>query len=194
MSTAFDTDAQHVVRAIDTEYKSYKFRSRLEARWAVFFDHLSLKWQYEVEGFELPSGRYLPDFYFPDDDLYVEIKPARFYDDLKRGSVFDDSAFYQRSKENLDLKLARELAEAKCTCVVVFCGDPGEAFGRPMRVFVEQPVLLGEDETGLYERPYFHEAKGKLERSALLRAQKGPDCVAAAKRARSARFEHGAKP
>jgi hypothetical protein len=30
------------VRAIKTEYKGYLFRSRLEARWAVFFDVLSI--------------------------------------------------------------------------------------------------------------------------------------------------------
>jgi hypothetical protein len=35
---------------IPTRYKGYHFRSRLEARWAVFFDALGLRWQYEVEG------------------------------------------------------------------------------------------------------------------------------------------------
>lgn len=60
---------------IDTEYKGYYFRSRLEARWAVFFDALGWPWRYEHEGFELPSGRYLPDFYFPDIDCYAEVKP-----------------------------------------------------------------------------------------------------------------------
>ena len=51
-------------RAIETRYKGYRFRSRLEARWAVFFDALGLRWEYEPEGFELPGGvRYLPDFY-----------------------------------------------------------------------------------------------------------------------------------
>jgi hypothetical protein len=50
------------IRAIETVYRGYRFRSRTEARWAVFFDALGLKWEYEVEGFELPSGRYLPDF------------------------------------------------------------------------------------------------------------------------------------
>jgi hypothetical protein len=50
------------LRAIETRYKGYRFRSRLEARWAVFFDALGLRWQYEPEGFELASGRYLPDF------------------------------------------------------------------------------------------------------------------------------------
>lgn len=51
------------MKAIETTYKGYKFRSRTEARWAVFFDSLGLQWEYEPEGFDLGSGvRYLPDF------------------------------------------------------------------------------------------------------------------------------------
>lgn len=51
------------IKAIQTEYNGYIFRSRLEARWAVFFDALGVEYEYEPEGFELPSGkRYLPDF------------------------------------------------------------------------------------------------------------------------------------
>jgi hypothetical protein len=33
----------------------YRFRSRLEARWAVFFDVAGIPWQYEPEGFDLSS-------------------------------------------------------------------------------------------------------------------------------------------
>ena len=65
------------VRAIETEYKGYRFRSRLESRWAVFFDALGIRYEYEQEGFELPSGmRYLPDFFLPDikGGIYVEVK------------------------------------------------------------------------------------------------------------------------
>ena len=66
------------MKAIQTKYNGYHFRSRLEARWAVFFDKLGIKYEYEPEGFELPSGRYLPDFYLPEIDsgLWVEIKRA----------------------------------------------------------------------------------------------------------------------
>lgn len=64
------------IQAIETRYKGYKFRSRLEARWAVFFDSLGLKWDYEPEGFDLGSeGWYLPDFYIHDWNAYCEIKP-----------------------------------------------------------------------------------------------------------------------
>lgn len=67
------------IKAIETAYKGYRFRSRLEARWAVFFDALGIEWQYEPEGFELPGGlRYLPDFFLPGfhqaGGIYVEVK------------------------------------------------------------------------------------------------------------------------
>ena len=65
-------------RAIETNYKGYRFRSRLEARWAVFFDELEIKWVYEPEGYALESGPYLPDFKVLDRNLnpvWIEIKP-----------------------------------------------------------------------------------------------------------------------
>lgn len=66
------------LRAIDTEYKGYLFRSRLEARWAVFFDAMQAVWQYESEGYELGDGlRYLPDFVV-NGNTFVEIKPRSY--------------------------------------------------------------------------------------------------------------------
>ena len=63
------------IRAIDTEYKGYLFRSRLEARWAVFFDELGVRWEYEPEGILLSDGTsYLPDFYLIDFRCYFEVK------------------------------------------------------------------------------------------------------------------------
>lgn len=63
------------VRAIETRFAGCHFRSRLEARWAVFFDAVGIRWHYEPEGYELPSGRYLPDFSLPELDLHFEVKP-----------------------------------------------------------------------------------------------------------------------
>jgi len=63
------------MKAIKTKYNGYEFRSRLEARWAVFFTELNIAWEYELEGFENGQTRYLPDFYLPDYDLWIEIKP-----------------------------------------------------------------------------------------------------------------------
>ena len=69
------------LKAIETEYRGYRFRSRLEARWAVFFDACGVKWEYEPEGYDLGDGLYyLPDFLLHgvegriSGDLYVEVK------------------------------------------------------------------------------------------------------------------------
>lgn len=63
------------IKPIETIYNGYRFRSRLEARWAVFFDTLGIQYEYEPEGFKLSDGTmYLPDFYLPAFDYYVEIK------------------------------------------------------------------------------------------------------------------------
>ncbi len=65
------------LKAISTSYAGCEFRSRLEARWAVFFDAMKIEWQYEPEGFILsPFGEwYLPDFYLPDLGYWIEVKP-----------------------------------------------------------------------------------------------------------------------
>ena len=62
------------INSIDTIYKDFKFRSRLEARWAVFFDALGLLWEYEKEGYEIDGLRYLPDFWLPELECWIEIK------------------------------------------------------------------------------------------------------------------------
>ena len=65
-----------MIKPIQTYYKGYHFRSRLEARWAVFFDKFGVEWQYETEGYILNNGEwYLPDFYLPELNIYLEIKP-----------------------------------------------------------------------------------------------------------------------
>jgi len=64
------------MKSISTFYKGNLFRSRLEARWAVFFDTLGIDYKYEPMEFE--EGKYLgylPDFYLPQYGKYIEIKP-----------------------------------------------------------------------------------------------------------------------
>lgn len=67
-----------MIKAINTQYKGYNFRSRTEARWAVFLDALGFEWEYEREGFHLPSGPYLPDFYLTQYNTYLEVKGQKF--------------------------------------------------------------------------------------------------------------------
>lgn len=66
-----------MIKAIETVYDGYRFRSRLEARWAVYFNHAQLKYEYELEGFDVGGVKYLPDFYLPRFDVHVEVKPTR---------------------------------------------------------------------------------------------------------------------
>jgi hypothetical protein len=74
-----------MLKAIETCYKGYRFRGRLEARWAVFFDTLGIRYDYEPQGYEVragwdepesPSWRYLPDFHLTDWKTWVEVKPS----------------------------------------------------------------------------------------------------------------------
>ena len=62
------------MKAIPTLYKGIEFRSRLEADAASFFDSLGIRWLYEPQGFLLPSGHYLPDFYLTELLMWVEVK------------------------------------------------------------------------------------------------------------------------
>lgn len=75
-----------MVKTIETHYKGYRFRSRLEARWAVFFDAMGIDYEYEPEGFDLGDGIwYLPDFllHFNDQEVYLEIKPKNYAEKIK---------------------------------------------------------------------------------------------------------------
>jgi len=69
------------MKPIETVYKGYRFRSRLEARWAVFFDAMGIKWEYEKEGYVLDDKTlYLPDFWLPESKAFVEVKPEALSD------------------------------------------------------------------------------------------------------------------
>lgn len=66
------------IKPIETRYSGYRFRSRLEARWGVFFNAMGMKWTYEPEGFHLSDGTlYLPDFFLPELECWVEVKPFK---------------------------------------------------------------------------------------------------------------------
>jgi hypothetical protein len=64
-----------VIRPIETRYRGHRFRSRLEARWAVFFDAAGIEWRYEAEGFNVNGTYYLPDFWLPRLRTFIEVKP-----------------------------------------------------------------------------------------------------------------------
>ena len=92
--------------ALETEYLGTKYRSRLEARWAIFLRHVGVHGWYEHEGFALPSGRYLPDFWLPTLGVFLEVKPETPLSGSR------------------EFRLAGELAEHRQCCVFVSSGPP----------------------------------------------------------------------
>ena len=51
------------IKPLETFYHGVYFRSKTEARFAVFLDCIGIKWEYEPQGFSLGNGlNYLPDF------------------------------------------------------------------------------------------------------------------------------------
>ena len=113
------------IKPIQTKYNGYLFRSRLEARWAVFFDEMGIKYEYEPEGFVLTNAdKYLPDFYLPDCKTYVEVKSTgAIRVSLCEGRILmsdgrESSSKYSRFAE--DLKQERNY--------MIVQGDPYDAF------------------------------------------------------------------
>lgn len=62
------------MKSIETNYNGFRFRSRTEARWAVFFNQLPLKYIYERDGVVLNGSPYLPDFWLPEIGFWLEVK------------------------------------------------------------------------------------------------------------------------
>lgn len=143
------------MKAIDTLYKGNYFRSRLEARWALFFDGIGVRWEYEAEGYDLGDGvKYLPDFWFPDHRMYGEVKPSERLNDTEMEKI-------------------KRLAQQSRRPIILFAGPPsltkfliyewyndGFAFEQSpdneYRVIPFGGNLLGDDK---YD-PYFWDCSG----------------------------------
>src|SRR5580700_1070020 len=107
-------------KPIETRYQGYRFRSRLEARWAVFFTALEIPWRYEPEGYDLGPdlGSYLCDFYLPTvvryrkdaPGLWLEVKPVEP----------DWEPLYPMINSNHHRQLRRATSEA--------CGSPNNKY------------------------------------------------------------------
>jgi hypothetical protein len=175
------------IKAIQTRYKGYHFRSRLEARWAVFFDEMGYRWEYEPQGYDLGAeGLYLPDFFLPDHRMFAEVKPlssdvktdckkihalgvqSRMAGVLLRGSprptLFYCAAWFPYAKNGkLDMLITMDL-------------DDDNTCGRFPRIDANYAALMYK-----YEPQNFL----KLAEPVSVKLQHAIDA------ARSARFEHG---
>ena len=185
------------MKAIETRYKGYRFRSRLEARWAVFFDACGYTWEYEPEGFDLGDGvYYLPDFkiYGKDDNgdynvFWFEVKPS------------------DRDMSDAELQKIKEFGNAcweEQVCSDVLGGEKHTCVGYGDFILLDGPPDAGRDYWGaiqtdgfgerwiiepLYRgRPSFWQSYDEYEKL------KGPIewlGLSPHEKARAARFEHG---
>ena len=81
-----------MIKAIPTEYNDVQFRSRLEAKWAAFFDLLEWEWEYEPCDFD----GWIPDFLLKlDSPIFVEVKPVHNFpqdiaDEIEKSGCTED--------------------------------------------------------------------------------------------------------
>lgn len=62
------------IKAIPTDYRGEKFRSRLEADWAATLDRFHIAWEYEPSAVSFDGIKYLPDFHLPHQHVWCEVK------------------------------------------------------------------------------------------------------------------------
>lgn len=126
-------------KAIPTRYDGHLFRSRLEARWALFFNFVGLRWEFEREAFSLEvEGKrvgYTPDFWLPELNAWFEVKAAweSFSEDEQRAMVRKLTAFAQVTDARVfvamgtpkDSEIVESTADAKNIRSVVWgrCGE-----------------------------------------------------------------------
>lgn len=162
-----------MIKAIETSYKGYRFRSRLEAKWAVFLDYVGWEWQYEPEGYDLGAGdRYLPDFLI-EDVLWLEIKA--------------------KLPTEAELRKARKLADQSEKAIVFGVGLP-DAWGISHGLAGFCPHTKGDLPNGLVGSLASLDtySQRKWQRPGwMMYSSPDADDVAACDAAKSARFEFG---
>lgn len=191
-----------MIKAIETSYKGYRFRSRLEAKWAVFFDALGVKWDYEPEGFEFGGGvRYLPDFWLPGLGIWVEVKPPGGLSDSDAAKVLGlsyaaDAPVYVTHGAPGDLgelhyvvasMMESELSDQSCPAVMDW-----SSHSQPQGLRIWVPIQNSGDErnypTGKF---FFKESSLGLGEDDQDSEELWSMCWGAVKASRSARFEFG---
>jgi hypothetical protein len=74
--------------SIPTVYRGIKFRSKLEADYARWFDSLHILYAYEPEGFCVNNVCYAPDFWLPELKTVFEVKGVFDENDTTKMSAF----------------------------------------------------------------------------------------------------------
>lgn len=171
------------MKSLDTHYRGKKFRSRLEAKYAVFFDQLGIKWVYEPQGYLLSNGEcYLPDFWLPNFNggMWVEVKPEK----LNPQELEKCRLLCKESKHHV--WLAVEEPDFRCYEMFYYWDDEVvEGEGVPL-------TDKAEHENRMFVNSGFGKP-GELMSKDYIRCA-SPILKTAVKIAKEARFEHGEKP
>jgi len=185
-----------VIKAIETEYLGYKFRSRLEARWAVFFDACGYQWEYEPEGFALPCGTYyLPDFKIFGRDrngdynvFYIEVKASEDFLGDPKVEAFRNALWQEVERKNWDKGILKGYGD-----FIVLDGPPDEKLYYGTYDFSGCGGRQWHMGPEYRDRPSFwsdwNECKRILLSGGRVKGIKSP-----IEKSRSARFEHGETP
>jgi len=135
------------IKAIETQYAGCRFRSRLEARWAVFWDTLEWPWEYEPQGFALPSGNYLPDFrvHVPDSSngpVWFEVKPPGVPDDPRWPEL--------AAMTDAMIIVAKGMHRSGDSCRSAHTADAysGTAVGRDLKLWMHSPAAAWDAASG----------------------------------------------
>jgi len=95
----------------------------LEARWAIFFDHANIPYEYEYLGYklgELGKTWYLPDFWLPEQNAWAEIKPHSDLDSAAMKKI----THFEQSLRNKFIAEGGDVMESDRTNFYVFVGSP----------------------------------------------------------------------
>jgi hypothetical protein len=122
---------ERLIKALPTYYGGVRFKSALEARWAMYFDEINVAWRYEDEGYALPSGPYLPDFWLPVAGMHAEVKP--------------DSGF-----SLIEVTRCRELSAMTGFPAILLDGPPRSTSFYLVRQIQWNETIIEDDEDGGY--------------------------------------------
>lgn len=117
------------MKGITTMYHGRRFRSRLEARWAVMFDFLG--WRYEYEPYDLKG--WIPDFaLFGAEEIFVEVKPYSTLKEFDTKKIL--TALGGTEKWGKEILLLGSTIWEECSSMneaIVVLGYLGEFWGDP---------------------------------------------------------------
>lgn len=111
------------IQAIETTWKGYRFRSRMEARWAVFMDALNVPFAYEADAYALPDGTaYLPDFWLPQQEIFMEVKnPEAPSSEIDKISLFAVTS--GKSVAVFNFRPQMPDVSEETACATIYIGD-----------------------------------------------------------------------